>query len=199
MNEKKLKVMKRQILIFLCIWGVMRVFAQEGSSLFSVIGGYENFPDMVNKNGYNVGVEFKHYVHKSIFFVAHFHAGINGKDFVVQFEQDGGSDHSLQNKVRDYMMGLGLGADVLQKERHRVYVQGTVGLGNSMKRQELPDIMNAPATLMREENVTRYALAASVGYDYRLNRWLSVGVNYTGYYIGYDYKHTANMKLGVWF
>jgi opacity protein-like surface antigen len=50
-----------------------------------------------------------------------------------------------------------------------------------------------------EEKSTRFAISASAGYDYQLTDWLSIGVNYTGWQIGYEYKNSANVKLGVIF
>ena len=49
------------------------------------------------------------------------------------------------------------------------------------------------------EKSTRFAISASAGYDYQLTDWLSIGVNYTGWQIGYEYKNSANVKLGVIF
>ena len=39
--------------------------------------------------------------------------------------------YTVGNSTHDYMIGLGLGGDLLQIGRHKIYIQGTVGLGTS--------------------------------------------------------------------
>ncbi len=172
-------------------------------SSFAIFGGYEHFPEMRQGNGYNVGVEYKNYLRKRIYFVANFHAGVNDGGVVSEYDRDGiHYRFDLYNSVRDYMVGIGIGYDFLQRGKHKLYLQGTVGLGSS--EQEVDGIVLSPGGAYDivktfEEKSTRYAISASAGYDYQLTRWLSVGVNYTGWQIGYEFKSSANVKVGFWF
>ena len=50
-----------------------------------------------------------------------------------------------------------------------------------------------------EEKSIRFAISATAGYDYRVNNWLKIGINYTGYQIGYEYNNSFNAKLSFIF
>ena len=92
-------------------------------SAFSVFAGYEHFPELGKRNGYDIGVEYKNYMRKKFYFVANFHAGVNDGTKAVAYERDGiNYRFDLHNSVRDYMLGIGLGYDFLQVKRHSMYV-----------------------------------------------------------------------------
>ena len=194
--------MKKVVLLLFCSLS-LSAFAQKGTSQFALFGGYEYFPEMWDGTGYDLGIEYKYYVHNRIFVLAGFHAGVNDGSKLDEYERDGISySFNLMNSVRDYMIGLGLGGDVLHINRHKIYLQGTVGLGVSKESKD--GITVAPISdfdvkkTMKEEN-TRFAISASAGYDYLILRWLAVGVNYTGWQIGYEYKNSVNAKLSFVF
>lgn len=108
----------------------------------------------------------------------------------------------LSNSVRDYMLGFGIGGDLLHINRHKIYMQGTVGIGSSEQYEDGITLSPGGAydiVKTYEEKSTRFAISASAGYDYQLTDWLSIGVNYTGWQIGYEYKNSANVKLGIIF
>lgn len=150
--------------------------------------------------GYNLGIEFKHYLNKRFFGVANFHCGKNDGSEYVSYAHDGMNfGFTMGNSCTDYMLGLGLGADLLQLNRHKVYLQATAGLGMSESAKDV--ITGSPHDYVKtlEEQTNRFAISWSAGYDYRVNRWLAVGVNYTGYQIGYEYKNAANAKLTLLF
>lgn len=194
--------MKKTFLTTLLALCVTCSFAQKGNTQFAIIGGYEIFKDMHTTGGYNLGVEFKHYVHNRIYAVANFHAGINDGS-KIGYAPPTGNNESVELKYKsmthDYMVGLGLGADLLQLGKHKIYAQGTVGLGNSEeKHNEITDL--SPLTLTdKERTKTSYALSATAGYDYQINNWLAIGANYTGYRVGYSYKNSFNAKLSFIF
>ena len=50
---------------------------QKGINQFSVFAGYEHFPELRKGDGYNIGIEFKHYLNNRFFALANFHAGVN--------------------------------------------------------------------------------------------------------------------------
>lgn len=172
-------------------------------SVFSVFAGYEHIPEVRKGNGYNIGVEYKNYMRKKFYFVANFHAGVNDGTQTEAYERDGiNYRFDLHNSVRDYMLGIGLGYDFLQRNRHSLYVQATVGLGTSEQSED--GIVLSPGGAYDmvktfDENSTRFAVSASAGYDYQLTPWLALGVNYTGWQIGYEFKSSANLKVGFCF
>ena len=55
--------MKKIFLLLLSVFFVISAEAQKGSSQFALFAGYEHFPEMWEGKGYNVGVEYKYYVH----------------------------------------------------------------------------------------------------------------------------------------
>lgn len=67
----------KKIIFILSILSSINIYAQKGSSQFSLFGGFEHFPELKCRNGYNVGIEFKHYLNNRIYALANFHAGVN--------------------------------------------------------------------------------------------------------------------------
>lgn len=194
---------RRNFIFVLSLFFSLNIHAQKGSSQFSFFGGYEHFPELWEGKGYNVGVEFKHYLNNRIYALANFHAGVNGGYKNTRYvRNDVSYSFDLANTVHDYMLGFGLGGDLLQKSRHKIYVQGTVGIGTSEQSKDgIVTSLFGDYDMVKsfEEKSTRFAISASAGYDYQLTKCLSIGVCYTGWQIGYEYKNSANVKLGVTF
>ena len=193
----------KNILLIIAIAISTNIYAQKGSSQFSLFGGFEHFPELKCRNGYNVGVEFKHYLNNRVYALANFHAGVNDGTKNVSYTRDEiDYNFDLSNSVRDYMLGFGIGGDLLHINRHKIYMQGTVGIGSSEQYEDGITLSPGGAydiVKTYEEKSTRFAISASAGYDYQLTDWLSIGVNYTGWQIGYEYKNSANVKLGIIF
>lgn len=193
----------KKILLIIAIAISTNIYAQKGSSQFSLFGGFEHFPELKCRNGYNVGVEFKHYLNNRVYALANFHAGVNDGTKNVSYTRDEiDYNFDLSNSVRDYMIGFGIGGDLLHINRHKIYMQGTVGIGSSEQYEDGITLSPGGAydiVKTYEEKSTRFAISASAGYDYQLTDWLSIGVNYTGWQIGYEYKNSANVKLGIIF
>lgn len=193
----------KKIILILSILSSINIYAQKGSSQFSLFGGFEHFPELKCRNGYNVGVEFKHYLNSRVYALANFHAGVNDGTKNVSYTRDEiDYNFDLSNSVRDYMLGFGIGGDLLQINRHKIYMQGTIGIGSSEQYEDGITLSPGGAydiVKTYEEKSTRFAISASAGYDYQLTDWLSIGVNYTGWQIGYEYKNSANIKLGIIF
>lgn len=193
--------MKTIKLLILGLFCSLQMYAQKGVNQFAIQGGYEAFPHLNKASGGNMSIEFKHYFDKRLFFVSNFHAGINNGDIDISYYQNGDlRDINLSNTQRDYMLGIGIGADIFQKNCHKIYVQSTVGLGSSTIRKDDFDMSSKTVDTV-EENYVRYALSVSAGYDYRLTEWMAIGINYTGYQIGhsFDFKHSCNIKLSLLF
>mgnify|MGYP002615751079 CR=1 FL=1 len=193
----------KKILLIIAIAISTNIYAQKGSSQFSLFGGFEHFPELKCRNGYNVGVEFKHYLNNRVYALANFHAGVNDGTKNVSYTRDEiDYNFDLSNSVRDYMIGFGIGGDLLHINRHKIYMQGTAGIGSSEQYKD--GIILSPGGAYDmiktfEEKSTRFAISVSAGYDYQLTKWLSVGANYTGWQIGYEYKNSINAKLGIKF
>ena len=67
--------MKKITFLLLLLYSV-NIYSQKGINQFSLIAGYEQFPENRVTKGYNIGVEFKHYLNKCFYAVANFHAGV---------------------------------------------------------------------------------------------------------------------------
>lgn len=192
--------MKKLILAVFTFFCASATFAQKGNNQFAIFGGYENFPNLIKESGYNVGIEFKHYVHNRIFIIANFHAGINDGSKLLKYSKAGEIySHNLKNSARDYMIGFGIGGDLLQEGRHKVYVQGTVGLGSSEERKYHFTDIDLQDLQTHEKKLTGYAISATIGYDYQISRWLAAGIHYTGYQLGQKYKNSCNAKICILF
>lgn len=198
---KNIEYMKIIKFVILGLFSCVQVYAQNGKNQFAIQGGYEVFPHLSRVSGGNIGIEFKHYLNNRIYFLSNFHAGINDGSLDISYKNNNVlTDIELKNTQRDYMLGMGIGIDVFQKENHKVYVQSTVGLGSSTVRYDDFDLSSKIINTL-ENNYIRYALSVSAGYDYRVTEYLAIGINYTGYQIGdnFDFKHTCNLKLSILF
>lgn len=58
------------------------------------------------------------------------------------------------------MIGGGLDADLLQKGRHKIYLQGTVGLGSSEPSKDGIGV-SLIGEKLHEEKLTRFAISAT--------------------------------------
>lgn len=94
----------KKILLIIAIAISTNIYAQKGSSQFSLFGGFEHFPELKCRNGYNVGVEFKHYLNNRVYALANFHAGVNDGTKNVSYTRDEiDYNFDLSNSVRDYI------------------------------------------------------------------------------------------------
>ncbi len=189
--------MKRLLLIVVLSLFIGHMNAQKGTTQFAIFGGYEQFSEIWADKGYNVGLEFKHYLSNRWYGVVNFHAGVNDGHHDTSYTSNKVSySFTLFNSVRDYMIGIGMGFDALSINRHKIYVQATAGLGTTDRKYDYVS-SNKPETHQLE--ITRYAISASAGYDYQVSKHLAVGVNYTGWQIGYNYNNSYNAKINVIF
>lgn len=189
------------LLLFLCS---TITFAQTpAKDKISIFGGYEHFPELRKRNGYNIGIEYRHYLRKRIYTVINAHAGVNDGVRNEKYEREGIQyNFDLSNSVRDYMIGLGVGFEVLQKNKHIIYLQGTFGLGTTDIEQDYITLSPGGAYDIVKTNYeehTRFAISATAGYDYQINNLLAIGVNYTCWQIGYESKNAANVRISFCF
>ena len=191
-------------LLFIPFLASSQAFAQDTKrDQLAVFAGYEQFPELHKRNGYDLGVEWKHYLNKRFYTLVNFHAGVNDGTEKVSYKRDGiHYNFDLNNSVRDYMLGFGAGYDLLKIKRNTIYLQASVGLGTTD--EQIDGIVLSPTgaydivkTFTTE--ATRYAISVSAGYDYQLTDFLAIGVNYTGWQIGYEFKSSANAKISFCF
>ena len=89
----------KKILLIIAIAISTNIYAQKGSSQFSLFGGFEHFPELKCRNGYNVGVEFKHYLNNRVYALANFHAGVNDGTKNVSYTRDE-IDYNLKSATK---------------------------------------------------------------------------------------------------
>ena len=144
-----------------------------------------------------------HYIDNRSYVVANLHAGVNDGSKNTKYTSNEISYNvDLNNSVRDYMLGVGVGYDLLQINRNKLYIQGTVGIGSSDREKD--GIVTSPGGVYDivktfEEKSVRYALSVSFGYDFLLTEWVAVGVNYKGWQVGYEYTNSYNGKVSFIF
>ena len=88
------------------------------------------------------------------------------------------------------MSGGELGHDLLQKRSYRLYSRTIVGLRTSEEWEDEIGITRFEAAsidYVREtcNEYIDYPLTISLGYNYRVNDWLPLGVDFTYYKIAY--------------
>ena len=169
-------------LLFIPFLASSQAFAQDTKrDQLAVFAGYEQFPELHKRNGYDLGVEWKHYLNKRFYTLVNFPAGVTAGTEKVSNDRDG---------VRDYMLGFGAGYDLLKIKRNTIYLQASVGLGTTD--EQIDGIVLSPTgaydivkTFTTE--ATSYAISVAAGYDYQLTNFLAIGVNYTGWQIGFEF------------
>ena len=193
----------RRLTLLLFLMLSVGAFAQKGTNQMSIFAGYEYFPELRKGDGYNIGIEFKHYLNNRFFAVANFHAGVNDAVVHESYTRDDVQyNFDLGNSVRDYMIGFGIGADLMHIKKHKIYLQSTVGLGASEQHEEgigQHPVFDQDIVKQFDENSVRFAISATAGYEYQVTDLFSIGVNYTGWQIGYEFKSSANVKFGFTF
>ena len=162
----------RKIMFILSIVSSLNIYAQKGNSQFSLFGGFEQFPELNCRYGFNVGVEFKHYLNNRIYALSNFHAGVNFGTKKESYTRNGTDyNFNLSNSVRHYMLEFGIGGDLLHINKHKIYMQGSVCIGTSEQYED--GIILYPGgdydidmVKTYEVKSTRFAISASAGYDY---------------------------------
>lgn len=197
------KYMKKVMLLTLIIIGITSSSAQEKIQLF-LVGGYEHCDndDIASNAGYGIGLEFRYQLYKKLYAVANFHTGIS-KDFksrtaIAEFQE---VDFSMQWKTQEYKAGIGLGVNILEIKNNYISTQATFGL--SKVKYSFPIVAEySPNVKIENRNNIFFKCASSVslGYNYKISKYLFVGIDYTGWWlINFKYRHTCNAKIGISF
>lgn len=180
----------------------MITFAEKKETHIAATGGYEQFTEVYDKGGYAVGLELKHYVRNRIFVMANFRAGVNDGNQLIRYYDVNLHylNFDLSNSIRDYSIAIGFGGDLFRRERHKIYLQGAVGLGSSERwsdKIEVRDHSYPYYIVTQQQQITSYSINSSAGYDFRIchNVWL--GAAYTGHKVGGKYNNIYEMKL-IW-
>lgn len=195
--------MRKLVLLMMCIISVVTSSAQEKMQL-SLSGGYEHFDndDIASDGGYGIGLEFKYPLCKNLYAVADFHTGIN-RDFKprIAIAEVGEIDFSMRWKTNEYKAGIGLGINILEYKKSKIYTQATLGL--SKIKYSYPVVTEYRPNVSienRNNDFFKFASSVSFGYDYRIYKSFLIGIDYTGWWlIDYKYRHTCNAKIGIVF
>lgn len=196
--------MKKTFLIPLSILFIsLPTVAQKGISRFGIQGGYARFPEMGAPNGISAGIEYNYYVKDRIFVFGSFLTALNNGHWTTTVGRTGHfRDFRLHNEEQAYMMAFGLGGDLLQYKRHRIYMQGGLGIGSSHREKERYNAIRKGDTfeyvsITDISDITRFAIQTTAGYEYQINHWLGLGVNYTGMFVGQNFISSVNLKT-IW-
>ncbi len=169
--------------------------AQKQSLQYALQGGYKYYMGSFGKQGFNIGMETTYYPTNRNYILLNFNYG-NGPiaDGNIDLLNNGKAVYYTGNR-KDYFIGMGLGYNVLNKQKNRIYIQGAIGLGIVTINMDFPSIKGKG-----HGNQSQYALSPSLGYDYKITDKVAVGINYSGYYIGnWEYSNTINGKLSFTF
>lgn len=184
------------LLVLLAVAGMGR--AQENRFKVSLLGGYEYFPNgeyPVKENGYSVGAELDYCFMKKFYLAASLHFGCNpGK--TGKFSNVG---DELTAPTYEYTGVLGVGYDLVSTARHTVYAQAGAGVSYINEKRPEIDYSQRPDvhTFTKDNWLTRFTGLCSVGYDYRIAKNFSIGINYSAWLIPSRIRNAANVKLTV--
>lgn len=142
----------------------------------------------------------KHYISNRIFALANFRAGANDGNHQVRYYDHNNIfvNFDLSNTIRDYSIAIGLGGDLLRTDRHKIYLQGAVGLGSSdrwTERIAVRDYSYPYYVDEQQQQITSYSINWSAGYDFRLFQNLWLGTAYTSHHVGAKYNNVYEIKL----
>lgn len=199
----------RLLFVLFCLCISQTFLAQKSKSEFSLKVGYEHFPNQPFtrspfRSGYSVGMDYKTYVNTRFFVLATFHMGKYDMYRRVVYPENGiDCTFDRHKKVDEFMLGAGIGYDLFRKERHKIYVQAAFGVGFEIEEDDKKKILSEEegyrqVYIMNNIGID-YALAASFGYDFKINEWFSCGPDLSIYLIDYHFNPTFNVKATVLF
>lgn len=147
------------------------------------------------KNGYKIGLHLNQGISKRIY-----------TTIGISFGEDDGtytkpSNWITKSTVRDIQLGVGIGVNVIQSSKHRIYLHSLVGgsaiLGSS---SSLENDGKQDVQSLREYNDLGLSTTLSTGYRYYLFNRIGVGVGYDFTYlhnIGHIHSFNATLSLRI--
>ncbi len=149
-------------------------------------GGYELFPDMSCKSGYNLNIGMRYVWNERYFVSATLHAGINNGTYEALYA---GEYAQLDHTLREYMAGIGPGIYLYNGGDRWIYADILAGYGFGEELKASSDSQTS--------SLNGFASAVRIGVEYQLNAGHIIGVCAGGYMTGKQIRPAVNLKYGL--
>lgn len=189
------------------------MYAQKGTVKIDVKGGFA-LPEKekldMNATGYVLGVNFKYYLNNRFYTLvkgsgSRMNADAKVRDFFISPNDSWPADATVSRNMTDIMLGLGVGYDILQKNKHTLYFQGAFGIGTQQDKEEVwddrdNDRNNGYSIYDRSSyNTADWALTGDLGYTYSLTDRIGIGASYSADYIVWGFSQSFNLNFQLTF
>lgn len=150
------------------------------------------------KSGFGMGLQARYYLTNKTFWVLDMYGKTDNGTYIDE-KDPLNVKRTLVFERKDYLITNGLGYDIFTHQKHTFYLHFTLGLGISNGRKSnFSDLGNNAGYTIKTYDFNRatYAICPTIGYDLLLAKWLKIGINYTGSYLGeWDYSQNLNAKF----
>lgn len=160
--------------------------AQAGYTHVDLQAGYELFPDMSSKSGYNLNIGTRYALNDKYFIAATLHAGINNGTYEGIYA---GEPTQLDHTLREYMLGIGPGLYLYNGGDRWLYADLLAGYGFG---EELKSSSDSQRTTLNG-----FASALRIGAEYQLKAGHIIGICAAAYLTGQQLRPAINLKYGL--
>jgi len=159
--------------------------AQKGYLHMELQGGYELFPGMSNKSGYDINVGGRYSFSDKYYVACNLHAGINNGSYKGVYA---GETTSLDHTLREYMFGVGPGIYLYNGGNRWIYADVLAGYGWGEELKASADSST--------KSLSGFASAVRLGVEYQLSWGWIIGTSAGAYLVGDRVRPAINLKLG---
>lgn len=160
--------------------------AQAGYTQIDLQAGYELFPDMSCKSGYNLNIGMRYAFSDKYYASATLHAGINNGTYQAVYA---GEPAQLDHTLREYMLGIGPGVYLYNGGNRWLYADLLVGYGFGEELKASSASQSTP--------LSGFASAVRIGAEYQLTTGHVIGICAGGYLTGKQLRPAINLKYGL--
>lgn len=202
-------ILKKKLLFALLFSTPLCIHAQKGNVKIDLKGGV-SLPEKekldMNATGYLIGVNFKYYLNNRFYVLLKASGNrLTGDKSVGQLisssSEDWPKEALLSKRITDTMLGVGMGWDILKKNRHSVYFQSAFGIGVQNYKSEVwkdndNNRDNGYSIYHRSsDNYADWALSGDLGYIYSITDFIGIGASYSADYIAWGFSQGFNINL----
>lgn len=160
-------------------------FAQAGYLHVELQAGYELFPEMSAKSGYDINIGGRYAFNDRYFVAGTLHGGINNGTYEGVYA---GEPTRLDHTLRSYMVGVGPGVYLYNGGDGWIYADVLAGYGFG---EELKSSAES-----RSKSLAGLAAALRLGVEKQLAGHI-VGLSVGGYLVGGRIRPAINLKWGL--
>lgn len=163
-------------------------------NMFTLRSGYSIFNSEHGKYGYNVNLEYNHYVFNNLYLLGSYvHA------YSKNAEQYRSTEYTINGSIQEHILALGFGYDMLKINGHRIY--GAFGVGAGYQSYTRDVVVPEVSFTTREVTEKGWSISyfPTGGYGYSVIPNLEVGASWAGYFAKYYWANSFNIHVGYKF